>query len=145
MFGMPRSIVSENKNNTIETGVAFCSETGKRLDDVRYDTRELIRNSSSKNTWAQDVVKALFKSESGANENLKASAESVLSNLHSRANEKTFFEKESIALPENFLQLNKRSKTIKVRKVKKQREEPVFDGKLISVIEDIVEEKLAQI
>ena len=142
---MHRRRVSVNKNKTIKTGVAFCSETGKRLDNVRYDTRELIRNSACKNSWAQDVVKALFNSEFGIDENLKSSAESVLSNLHSRAKENTFFGEKNNDLPKNFSRLEKRSKHVKVRKVKKQKEDSELDGKLLSVIEGIVEEKLAQV
>ena len=46
------NINSDNKNKMIETGIAFCSETGKRLDNVRYNPRDLVRSSACKNTWA---------------------------------------------------------------------------------------------
>ena len=142
---MPRNRFSESKNKTIKTGVAFCSETGKRLDNVRYDTRELIRNSDCKHTWAQDVVKALFENQSAGNENLKNTAESVLSNLHSRAKEQPFFESNSPTLPQNFLELEKRSKKIRVKKVKKNTQESDIDSDLRTVIEKIVDERLAQV
>ena len=144
MIGMPRR-VSENKEETIKTGIAFCSETGERLDDVRYNTRDLIRKSQCKNTWAQGVVKALFENEPEYDDTLKHSAETVLSNLHSRANEigkTTEFEH---LMPDNFSQLEKRTKRIKVRKVKKNVEKSKVDPKLRSVIESIIDEKIAQV
>ena len=144
MIGMPRR-VSENKEETIKTGIAFCSETGERLDNVRYNTRDLIRKSQCKNTWAQGVVKALFENEPEYDDTLKHSAETVLSNLHSRANDigKTT-ELESL-MPDNFSQLEKRTKRIKVRKVKKNVEKTKVDPKLLSVIESIIDEKIAQV
>ena len=136
---------SENKDIKIETGVAFCSETGKRLGDIRYDQRDLMRKSSSKNTWAQDVVKALFSTESKSNTNLISSAESVLSNLHKRANQEFIVEKESSVIPENFSKLEKRTRTLKLRKVKKEKNNQLEDNELISIIENIVDKKLAKI
>ena len=140
---MPRIRVSESKNHTIETGIEFCSETGERLDDIRYDTRELIRKSQCKNTWAQGVVKALFETEPTKN-NLKHTAESILSNLHSRASEPVSkFETETY-MSENFHQLEKRTKKIKIRKVKKKIEEKI-DPQLRNAIESILDEKIAQV
>lgn len=136
---------SENKDIKIETGVAFCSETGKRLGDIRYDQRDLMRKSSCKNTWAQDVVKALFSTESKSNTNLISSAESVLSNLHKRANQEFIVEKESSVIPENFSKLEKRTRTLKLRKVKKEKNNQLEDNELISIIESIVDKKLAKI
>jgi len=137
---MPRRRVSESKNNTVETGIEFCSETGERLDDIRYDTRELIRKSQCKNTWAQGVVKALFENEPTKN-NLKHTAESILSNLHSRASEpERKFENENY-MSENFHQLEKRTKKIKIRKVKKKVESQI-DPQLRNAIESILDEKL---
>ena len=143
---MPRRSVSENKDEIFESGIGFCSETGERLDDVRYNTRELIRASTCKNTWAQGVVRALFENDAEQNENLKHSAETVLSNLHERADKNTTGnEDEEFNLPSNFAKLEKRSKTIKVRKVKKKNIAPEeIDSNLISVIESIVDEKIAQ-
>ena len=117
---MPRRSVSENKDEIFESGIGFCSETGERLDDVRYNTRELIRASTCKNTWAQGVVRALFENDSEQNENLKHSAETVLSNVHERADKNTRNEDEELNLPSNFATLEKRTKTVKVRKVKKK-------------------------
>ena len=140
---MPRIRVSVSKNRIVETGIEFCSETGERLDDIRYDTRELIRKSQCKNTWAQGVVKALFENEPTKN-NLKHTAESILSNLHSRASEpERKFENENY-MSENFHQLEKRSKKIKIRKVKKK-VEPKIDPQLRNAIESILDEKIAQV
>ena len=142
---MPRDRVSENKNDIIDTEIAFCSKTGERLDNVRYDTRDLIRKSQCKNTWAQGVVKALFESEPEQSRELKHTAESILSNLHERANEvDMFIESETIDLPTNFSQLEKRTKSVKIRKVKKNVEVKSIDQNLRSVIESIVDEKIAQ-
>ncbi|MBK00745.1 MAG: hypothetical protein CMB48_07365 [Euryarchaeota archaeon] len=140
---MPRGRVSENKNDVIKTGIAFCSETGERLDKVRYNTKDLIRKSQCKNTWAQGVVKALFENEP-SNQNLKHTAESILSNLHSRASESESFPEKETALPENFAQLEKRTKKIKIRKVKKDAKKPEIDQNLMNVIESIIDEKIAQ-
>jgi len=142
---MPRRRVSENKEETIKTGIAFCSETGERLDNVRYNTRDLIRKSQCKNTWAQGVVKALFENEPEYNDNLKHSAETVLSNLHSRANDREKITELEHLMPDNFSQLEKRTKRIKVRKVKKNVEMKKVDPKLRSVIESIIDEKIAQV
>ena len=140
---MPRRRVSENKNGTIDTGIEFCSETGERLDDIRYDARELIRKSQCKNTWAQGVVKALFETEP-KNKNLKHTAESILSNLHSRASQSgDKFENEAY-MSENFHKLEERSKKIKIRKVKKNIESQI-DPQLRSAIESILDEKFAQV
>tara|TARA_Y100001968_G_C18944710_1_gene520398 strand:+ start:106 stop:531 length:426 start_codon:yes stop_codon:yes gene_type:complete len=140
---MPRGRVSENKNDTIKIGIAFCPETGERLDNVRYNTRDLIRKSQCKNTWAQGVVKALFENEP-SNQNLKHTAESILSNLHSRASESEAFSEKETFLPENFTPLEKRTKKIKIRKVKKDTKNIEFDQNLKSVIESIIDEKIAQ-
>ena len=142
---MPRRRVSENKEETIKTGIAFCSETGERLDNVRYNARDLIRKSQCKNTWAQGVVKALFENEPEYNDNLKHSAESVLFNLHGRASETEKRTVKEHHLPDNFSQLEKRTKRIKVRKVKKNLEKTEVDPKLRSVIESIIDEKIAQV
>ena len=121
----------------------FVQKQEKRLDDVRYDTRELIRKSQCKNTWAQGVVKALFDNEPTKN-NLKHTAESILSNLHSRASEpERKFENENY-MSENFHQLEKRTKKIKIRKVKKKVESQI-DPQLRNAIESILDEKIAQI
>ena len=141
---MPRRF-SENKENIIKTGIAFCPETGERLDNVRYNTRDLIRKSQCKNTWAQGVVKALFENEPEYENSLKHSAESVLSNLHTRASEFENRSEKQAFMPENFSQLEKRTKQIKVRKVKKNVEETKLDPKLRSVIESIIDEKIAQV
>ena len=141
---MPRRF-SENKEKTIETGIAFCPETGERLDNVRYNTRDLIRKSQCKNTWAQGVVKALFENEPEYDNSLKHSAESVLSNLHNRASEFENIDEQQHYLPNNFSQLEKRTKRIKVRKVKKNPEKNELDPKLRSVIESIIDEKIAQV
>jgi len=141
---MPRRF-SENKEKTIETGIAFCPETGERLDNVRYNTRDLIRKSQCKNTWAQGVVKALFENEPEYDNSLKHSAESVLSNLHNRATEFENSEVQQHFASNNFSQLEKRTKRIKVRKVKKNTEKNAFDPKLRSVIESIIDEKIAQV
>ena len=140
---MPRGRVSENKNDAIKTGIAFCPETGERLDNVRYNTRDLIRKSQCKNTWAQGVVKALFENEP-SNQNLKHTAESILSNLHSRASESEAFSEKETFLSENFTPLEKRTKKIKIRKVKKDTKNLEFDQNLKSVIESIIDEKIAQ-
>ena len=105
MIGMPRRSVSESKEEKFETGIGFCSETGERLDDVRYNTRELIRASTCKNTWAQGVVRALFENDIEQNENLKHSAETVLSNLHERADKNTQNKGEKLDLSSNFATL----------------------------------------
>ena len=142
---MPRNRVSENKNDTIDTGIAFCPKTGERLDKVRYNTRDLIRKSKCKNTWAQGVVKALFESEPEHDRELKYTAESVLSNLHERANDaEILIESEVIDLPTNFSQLEKRTKSVKIRKVKRNTEVKNIDQNLRSVIESIIDEKIAQ-
>ena len=141
---MPRRF-SENKEKTIETGIAFCPETGERLDNVRYNTRDLIRKSQCKNTWAQGVVKALFENEPEYDNSLKHSAESVLSNLHNRASEFENIDEQQHYLSNNFSQLEKRTKRIKVRKVKKNPEKNELDPKLRSVIESIIDEKIAQV
>ncbi len=142
---MPRRRVSENKEETIKTGIAFCSETGERLDNVRYNTRDLIRKSQCKNTWAQGVVKALFENEPEYNDNLKHSAESVLFNLHTRASDVEKKTEIEHLMPDNFSQLEKRTKRIKVRKVKKNIGKTEVDPKLRSVIESIIDEKIAQV
>ena len=141
---MPRRRVSVNKNNTIKTGIEFCSETGERLDDVRYDTRELIRKSQCKNTWAQGVVKALFENEPN-NQNLKHTAESILSNLHSRASESGQNSKKDLLMPENFHQLEKRTKKIKIRKVKKESKSVIEPKLKTNAIEFILDGKIAQV
>tara|TARA_Y100001980_G_C14556164_1_gene346728 strand:- start:7566 stop:7994 length:429 start_codon:yes stop_codon:yes gene_type:complete len=139
------NINSDNKNKMIETGIAFCSETGKRLDNVRYNPRDLVRSSACKNTWAQDVVKALFENEAKSYDTLISSAESVLSNLHSRVNKDIEVENKFGYTPENFYNLEKRSKTTKVRKVKKAITVNNPDGDLVSLIENLIEQKLAKI
>ena len=142
---MPRRRVSESKDGVIQTGIAFCSETGKRLDNVRYNTRELIRESNSKNTSAQGVVKALFETEPQKSENLRISAESVLSNLHERAQDLDHKTEDELNFLGNFAKLEKRSKKVKIRKVKKENSTiEGLDPKLRTIIESIIDEKIAK-
>lgn len=143
---MSRNRVSENKNGAIGADIAFCSKTGERIEKVSYDTRDLIRKSQCKNTWAQGVVKALFENEPNHSKDLKNTAESVLFKLHERANEVEKTDDSLVAnLPKNFSELEKRTNAIKIRKVKKVKKDQKIDQNLRSVIESIIDEKIAQV
>ena len=48
-------------------------------------------------------------------------------------------------LPKNFSELEKRTNAIKIRKVKKVKKDQKIDQNLRSVIESIIDEKIAQV
>ena len=109
--------------------VGYDTRTGERIVRVEFNVKKALERSSSPNTWAHEVVKSMFKEESENPSDLQQIATNVIDEVSTNNNPKLTeripsneqrYKKRRVPKRKNFSNIRDRTKSIPIRRVKKE-------------------------